>query len=112
MESKTFIINYLKKFIFSFLRAKVRYKFDSVARVHFVEVLPKNLYDEDKQYIAWEDNFFNEFIDNYPDQNLCFITEGSAVSIDEPVDLELKGDGFFSSYNFENRIINLVKDVK
>lgn len=93
MDSVNFVRDELNLFIQRFSATCVRYEYDPQALVHMVEVLPSKVYHTDKEYIAWENDIYNRFVNKFPCENICFITEDSLVSVEEP-DMELVGDGF------------------
>lgn len=93
MESKNFVHEELKQFVKRFAASCVRYEYDPHALVHMVEVLPGKVYHTDKEYIAWENDIYNRFVNKFPCENICFTTEDSLVSVEKP-DMELFGDGF------------------
>lgn len=72
IEATSYIKVVLKEFIASFLKTRVRYEFDIDANVHCVEVVPNSIYHLDNDYINWENNFTNNFIQLFPYQNICF----------------------------------------
>lgn len=93
----------LKSFINSFPKTRVRYENDFKSRIHFIEVVPNEVYHLDENYIDWESKFFDNFINEYPDQNICFISDDAIVGIDN-VDFELLGTEFSSLYSIVDDI--------
>ena len=93
MDSVNFVRDELSLFIQRFSATCVRYESDPHALVHMVEVLPSKVYHTDKEYIAWENDIYNRFVNKFPCENICFTTEDSPVSVEKP-DMELFGDGF------------------
>lgn len=93
MDSVNFVRDELNLFIQRFSATCVRYEYDPQALVHTVEVLPSKVYHTDKEYIAWENDLYNRFVNKFPCENICFTTEDSPVSVEKP-DMELFGDGF------------------
>lgn len=81
MTATRYIIEELEWLIGKFPHVRVRYEYDRIAEVHFVEVIPNNVYHLDDRYIAWEDRITDIFIDRFPTQNICFISDDSFVSI-------------------------------
>lgn len=107
-----YIKSELKSFIIKFPKTRVRYENDNNSNTHSIEVVPNEVYRLDKDYITWEDNFFDAFINEFPDQNICFISDDAIVGLDK-IDFELCGKEYISvdhfiptSYNF-NKVSNL-----
>ncbi|NDP28284.1 MAG: hypothetical protein GZ087_12785 [Flavobacterium sp.] len=90
-----FIKSELKNFIIEFPKTRVRYEMDDNSSTHSIEVIPNEIYRLDKNYIIWEDNFFDEFINQYPDQSICFISDDAIVGLDK-IDFELSGREYIS----------------
>lgn len=82
MKATEFILSNLEKFVMNFPKTRVRYEYDILAKIHFVEVLPNEVYHLDDNYIRWESNLFDEFIDLFPEENICFISDDSTVGIE------------------------------
>ena len=95
MNPKQFITQELSDFIHKFQQTRVRYEFDMIAKTHFIEVVPNEVYHLDKNYIQWESIFFESFIRKYPDQNICFLSDDVKVGL-EKIDFELIGTNFTS----------------
>ena len=84
MDAKGFLYNELNAFIERFLKMRVRYEYDQNALVHVVEMLPHDMYHSDNGYILWENDLFNRFVDQFPIENICFISDDSLVGIENP----------------------------
>ncbi|MDR1023711.1 MAG: hypothetical protein LBL94_10645 [Prevotellaceae bacterium] len=93
ITSKEYIINKLSIFINLFPTVRVRYEHDGNALVHIIEILPSEVYRQNEDYIAWESEMFDRFIDRYPCENVCFITDDALVGIGN-ADLTLYGESF------------------
>jgi hypothetical protein len=90
-----YIKSELKNFIVEFPKTRVRYEIDINSNTHSIEIVPNEIYRLDKDYITWEENFFDAFINEFPDQNICFISDDTIVGLDK-VDFELSGKEFVS----------------
>lgn len=90
MDSKHFIYEELNAFIIQFPQTRVRYEYDQNALVHVVEVLPREFYQLDSDYIEWENAVSYQFIDKFPTENICFISDDALVGIEKP-ELVLEG---------------------
>jgi hypothetical protein len=102
-----YIKSELKNFIIKFPKIRVRYENDNNSNTHSIEVVPNEIYRLDKDYITWEDNFFDAFINEFPDQNICFISDDAIVGLYK-IDFEISGKEYISidgiiptSYNFK-----------
>jgi hypothetical protein len=82
MTSQEYIISELNKFIVNFPQTTIRYEFDQLSDVHFLEVVPNSVYHLDEKYCAWENEMYDRFIASYPDQNICFISDDAIVGLD------------------------------
>lgn len=111
MESKNFVHEELKQFVKRFAATCVRYEYDPHALVHMVEVLPSKVYHTDKEYIAWENDIYNRFVNKFPCENICFISEDSLVKVKQP-DFELFGDEFFYTSKEKSRTIYKLTAVR
>jgi hypothetical protein len=90
MTPNEFIISKLQSFIHDFPETRVRYEHDKLSDTHFVEVVPNEVYYLSERYIAWESKMFDEFVDQFPHENIGFISDDALVGL-ENIDFELKG---------------------
>ena len=93
LEATSFIKEALNDFITAFLKTRVRYEFDIDANVHCIEVVPNNIYYLENDYINWENNFTNNFIELFPYQNICFFSDDAIVGINN-IQFELIGSKY------------------
>ena len=84
MQAKDFIKSELNAFIERVPRTRVRYEYDKNALVHFVEVLPSEVYNSDSDYIQWEDDVYMRFVEAFPTESICFISDNALVGIENP----------------------------
>jgi len=110
MEATEYIKNELNKFIVQFSHTRVRYEYDIEAQLHYIEIVPNEVYRFDKLYIAWENQITDIFIEKFPDQNICFISDDALVGLDK-TDFQLTGNDFISSYSV-NKESSLLWDEK
>lgn len=85
MTSKEYIIERLENFVKSFRQTRARYEIGSDGVTHIIEIVPNEVYHMDDSYLEWEDCLFNEFISLFPHENICFITDDSALAIIKPI---------------------------
>lgn len=93
MDSSGFVKNHLYKLIKEFPKTKVRYENHTLSRTHFIEVVPNSIYYLDDKYIKWESDVIDEFISQFPNENICFISDDALVGI-ENAEFVLLGDEF------------------
>jgi hypothetical protein len=93
IKASDFIINELQTFIVFFPKTRVRYEFDIAANVHCIEVVPNQVYHLDQDYIKWENNFTDIFIELFPDNNICFFSDDAIVGINN-IQFELLGSRY------------------
>ena len=98
MTSQEYIILELNEFIVKFPQTRARYEYDQLSDVHFIEVVPNNIYHLDQAYITWESELYDRFIASYPDQNICFISDDALVGL-ENVQLVLTGSVYDTIYS-------------
>ena len=96
MEPKLYIIEALENFVKLFKKARVRYEHDEIASVHTIEVLPNQFYHLDKDYIEWEKDFYHCFVDKYPSESICFVSDDAIVGIERTdyISIGLEYDSF------------------
>lgn len=85
MTPKEYIISELGKFVKSFHHTRARYEISNDGVTHIIEIVPNEVYHMDDSYLEWEDQLFNDFVSQFPYENICFITDDSALSIIEPI---------------------------
>jgi hypothetical protein len=56
-----------------------RYEHDTFSDTHFVEVVPNDVYYLNERYIAWESKMFDEFVNQFPHENIGFKTDDALV---------------------------------
>lgn len=95
MDSKHFLYEELNAFIIQFPQTRVRYEYDQNALVHVVEVLPREFYQLDSDYIEWENAVSYQFIDKFPTENICFISDDALVGI-ETAEFVLEGLDYYA----------------
>ena len=63
---------------------KCRYEFNLNSSVHLIEVTPSSVYELDSKYVEHEAKIIFSFIDAFPNENICFISDNSLVAISSP----------------------------
>lgn len=82
MTPKEFVIKNLDNLTHRFPGIRVRYAYDSMALVHTVEICPSDFYRSNQDYIAWENTMFEKFVDSFPQENICFVSEDDVVGVE------------------------------
>lgn len=91
MKPQEYIVNELKSFVSKFKAARIGYLFNERSAEHTIEILPKNLFYDNPDYLEWEYGFFNRFIEQFPFDGIGFITSDATVKI-KSYDILLEGD--------------------
>jgi hypothetical protein len=79
LEATSLTKEALNGFITNFPKTRVRYEFDINANVHCIEIVPNHIYHLENDYMEWENNFTNNFIALFPEQNICFFSDEGKV---------------------------------
>lgn len=85
MDSTLFVITKLTELIKLFTNIRVRYEFKKEPIVHLIEVYPKEIYQSNEDYISWESKLYDKFTEQYPLENICFISEDAFVKVENPI---------------------------
>lgn len=104
MTSQEYIFQELNEFIVKFPQTRVRYEYDALSDVHFIEVVPNRVYHLDEAYINWEAEMYDKFVAVFPNQNICFISDDAMVGL-ENANFELVGLGFEPIYSYNREDI-------
>ena len=84
MNSKIYIQKKLIE-IHSIIRnISIRYEYDLYSNMHVVEILPLNMYSENRDYIEREIELTKEFNEQFPDEDILFISQKSLTKISNP----------------------------
>jgi len=107
MISKDWIILKIKELVIAIPELKVRYENHTASNTHFIEVVPSSAFNNNDEFERLEEEITFEFIDKYPNQNICFLSENSIVGI-ETSDYSEKGNMFdynqHNSYRIEHKV--------
>ena len=93
MTSKEYIINELNLLLEKIQNIRVRYEFDQMSSMHIIEIVPDDVYRNDAAYLEWEDDLFSRFIEKFPTENICFISDKSSIEMKDPIYVK-EGAGF------------------
>ncbi|MDR1343192.1 MAG: hypothetical protein LBK18_08080 [Prevotellaceae bacterium] len=96
MTPKEFIKKEMENFIEQFPQVRARYEFHELSCAHFIEIVPREVYSCDEKYISWEAEMLDKFVELYPEEGICFISDDALVGI-ENSELTLRGAGYARS---------------
>ena len=111
MKSKDYIISKLNSFIKNFSQTKVCYQFEEDLMTHYIKVVPNSIYHNDKRYIDWELKLHDKFMEIFPGENICFISDDILLDLNN-IDYELIGSSFIDSmFNTNNTFKNIHEHI-
>lgn len=84
MNSKEYILKNLDNLINQFSNLKLRYEFHEFENAHYIEVLPKKEFETNEKYAEFETNLIVSFAEQFPYDEINFITEGDFIEISKP----------------------------
>ena len=93
MNSSALLRKSLRTLATDFPSIRLRYQLDEFTRTHMVEVSPAYLYDADDNFKGAQAKVIDAFVQNFPDEGLCFIGPNDVIAIE--VDAEVF-HGFWS----------------
>ena len=103
MQARDFIHSELTVFIKCFPMTRVRYEYDKLSQVHFIEVSPLETYKSDRDYIQWEEEFYKRFVEAFPAECICFVSDDKLVGIENP-ELVLTGSEYLLTTFFTKEV--------
>lgn len=84
-KARHFIIRFLKQIAQKFPESAYRYEHDIVADVHVIEVTPSEFAMNDKDFAEEQFHFVSEFLQKFPDDEICFVTENDLLRVADPI---------------------------
>lgn len=84
MTSKEYIEKQIDTMVSLFSKIKVRYEFDSLASCHIIEISPLSFYKTEFKANEFEFQVISEFLANFSEEGICFISEGDLIEIENP----------------------------
>jgi ribulose bisphosphate carboxylase small subunit len=81
IASKEFIVKELENFVKQFPQTRVRYEYNELANVHFIEITPNEVYHSDENYSLWEDKTWDKYVKLYPSEGICFVSDDDFVGV-------------------------------
>jgi hypothetical protein len=110
MKSIEFVKSELSAFIHQFPKTRVRLEIDTDSKSHYVEIVPNEVYNLDSNYIVWESEVFDNFIEKFPDENIYFISDDALVGLDR-IDFELIGIAYKSILSINNEFVQNINQI-
>ena len=84
MGAKKFLKEELNK-LFSLIEGiTIRYEYSEILKTHIVEILPVEIFKENKEYIDWEIEVDDRFSEYFDGEELMFISDDSLTKIETP----------------------------
>lgn len=83
MTSKEFLIKELNRLYKEIKGIKIKYQFDEIINAHLVEVLPKDIFENNENYIKLENAIYSKFKRKFSDEEILFISEDSLNKISQ-----------------------------
>jgi hypothetical protein len=108
MTPKEFIISKIGELVNQFPNTRCRYENHFISNSHIIEVVPNEIYRLDGAFQVWEEETVFEFMANFPNQTLSFISDDAIVGIDN-IDFEAKGILFDLLYSINTENYQTVK---
>ncbi len=85
MTAQEYIVEQIKTLVMLFPSIRCRYEFDFGSDTHFIEVTPSTFFDSDERFKTAETDLALEFIEQYPLEGICFISDNDAlIQIESP----------------------------
>lgn len=85
MNSISFVKSNIDKLVEIFPQLSCSYEYDQFSNTHIIKVLPNATYANDESYASKEFEVTTKFIDLFPDESICFISDESLISVDSPI---------------------------
>lgn len=99
MTSLTYITTQLSHIVSLFPYLKVRYEYDAFSQSHYIEVKPLASFQYDRGYIEFEQLMRQNFMNAYPSESICFLSEDSLYEIEKPL---IEKAGILYGINYQN----------
>lgn len=93
MNIKDYIIEKINDLVVIFPFLKVSYQIDNYSKSNYIKVLPKESFNNDEDYQKHETNLIIDFITNYPEEEIVFVSEDCLIEVTEPI-YETEGKSF------------------
>ncbi|MGM0532517.1 MAG: hypothetical protein ACQER7_14315 [Bacteroidota bacterium] len=84
MKAIEFLTIKLEQLALKFEEIQIRYEYRENTQSHLVEVIPSAFFSNDEDYLREEAILEEKFENQFPNENIVFISEGSLTEIKEP----------------------------
>ena len=111
MTSQEFVVMKLKELTSEFSNIMCRYENDFISNTHFVEVVPRVILESNRDFKRMEKQVMMEFINLFPNQNLCFLSDDALVGLDK-IDFEVKGALYDTLYSFNKIFYKVINNYE
>lgn len=81
MSASEFVIEKINAIVELFPFVSCRYQFDEFSQSHYIEVIPKQYLEISEDFTLFQCDVISEFMDEFPNESVTFITEGDLVEI-------------------------------
>ncbi len=85
MTSREYIEKQIDTMVSLFSKIKVRYEFDALSSCHIIEISPLSFYKTEFKVNEFEFQVISEFLANFSEEGICFISEGDLIEIENPL---------------------------
>ena len=83
-SAKDFLHQKLKKISLEIEDIEIAYEYRVTTQTHIIEVKPNSIFEYSKEYINKEIDLKKEFSNQFPEEELLFISEDSLTEIKSP----------------------------
>ena len=83
-NAKEFLRKKLEKISLEIEDVEIAYEYRVTTQTHIIEIKPNSVFEHSKEYIDKEIDLENEFSDQFPGEELLFISEDSLTEIESP----------------------------
>jgi len=85
MTSKEFVVSKIDELAENFPKFKFSYQMDQASETHFIEVLPKSLFEQfESPFVEKQNQLILDFIKSFPFEGVAFISEDDLFMVDRP----------------------------
>ncbi|TDQ06242.1 hypothetical protein [Pedobacter metabolipauper] len=112
MTSREYIKSKMSALVKDIKTLKASYSFHELSSTHSVEVIPNEIYHSNDVLKAWELNFIIGFIQKFPNESLCILTDDAILPIGH-IEFSILGKDFkeaSDNYSANQELVSLVFD--
>ncbi|MDR1130613.1 MAG: hypothetical protein LBK96_06495 [Prevotellaceae bacterium] len=101
-KSQKFIEKELGKFVNLFPEFRARYELNENTEAYFVEITPGEIFFQNDYYMRWSVYVRDRFLDTFPEEGLCFISENDEFSL-KRIDFAICGEKYVPDKSKQRR---------